>query len=245
MSVVQLARARARRRGRPGVAACALVLPLTGCILEAEPCGVGFRVVGDRCVAMGRADAEIDASTSPATDGDVADVDPMPDRRWPPRADSAVDAAGPNPYEGLLSVLVVDRTPDDLLGSSPTTPGCDLDGLELSGPGLSTNATKVLSSLVFDPFDQSIGGPEDAALGPPEQSGARGTFVSLGGGGGYQLLHVQPQRPVVPGDRLRVVEYAEPQDVGDRCAFWVCSTDQVDLTRCVFVGEGRGGDFQL
>jgi len=231
--------------GGAACAACALAVALTGCILEAEPCGAGFRAVGDRCLAKGRADAELDASRPSAFDGHATDVESVTDARLPSRADVEVDAGGLNPYEGLASVLIVDRTPDDLLGSSPTTPGCDLDGLELSGPGLSTYATKVLSSLVFDPFDQSVGGPEDASLGPPEQSGARGTFVSLGGGGGYQLLHVQPQREVIPGDRLRIVEHAEHQDFGDRCAFWVCSTDHVDLSRCAFVGEGRGGDFQL
>jgi hypothetical protein len=238
------------RIGRRLASALGSGLALTGCILETEPCGQGFRWVGDRCMPFGRVDAELpDGSGWPAFDGEVPDAAAVPDARTPPRADAVfdavVDAEGPNPYAGVISVLIVDRTPDDLLGATPTTPGCDVDGLELTGPGVSTFATKVLSSLVFDPFDQSVGGPEDASLGPPEQTGAVGTFVSLGGGGAYQLLHVQPQRPLAPGDRLRLVEFPEPGDVGDRCAIWVCAADTVDLTRCVFVGEGRGGAFEL
>jgi hypothetical protein len=226
-------------------AAIAGALAISGCILESEPCGQGFRPAEGRCVAFGRLDAGPEDGGVPGPDAGPPDADAPLDARRPPPADAAPDAEVPGPLPEVMSVLVVDRTPDALLGRTPSTPGCDLDGIELRGPGLSTFATKVLSSLVFDPFDQSVGVREDASLGAPEQTGAPETFVSLGGGGGYQLLHVQPQRPVARGDRLRVVEFSEPDDVGDLCAIWVCSTDQIDLSRCLFVGEGRGGTFEL
>lgn len=215
-----------------------------GCILSAEDCGETFVSKGGRCVPVHEDDAGFrDFGFDPfdlGRDLDGSIVPPLDFGELPP------DAASPDePWAPMFSVLIVDRTPDSLLGESPTTPGCDLDGVRVLGDALDVSATKVLASLRFDPFDQSIGFDESAALGRPEQSGEFGTFVSLGGGGAYQLLYLEPPRPLRAGDHLVVAEYLEPRDFGDLCAVWLCHSDLVDLSACLWVGEGRGGDFVL
>lgn len=214
------------------------------CILSAEDCGVGLAWVDGRCVPLDVPDEGLDDGSDawPAADAWLPPVDatPVADARRPPDAQP-----GQDPWAPMFTVLVVDRTPDQLLGESPSTPGCDLDGVRVMGPGLDAVSVKLLASLVFDPFDQSIGRDELASVGAPEQTGEVGTYVSLGGGGAYQLLLLEAQRPLARGDHLLVAEYAEPRDFGDVCGVWLCDTDFLDLSRCLWVGEGRGGDFEL
>ena len=217
-----------------------------GCILSAEDCGETFVFEAGRCVPAAEDDAET-PDLGPRFDGGGFDPDafgPPPDDATSPRPDW--DASLPeDPWAPMFTVLIVDRTPDSLLGESPSTPGCDLDGVRVLGDGLDISATKLLASLRFDPFDQSIGVNEMASLGRPEQTGAPDTFVSLGGGGAYQLLYLEPQRPFHRGDQLIISEYLEPRDFGDNCGVWLCHTDFVDLSACLWVGEGRGGNFPL
>lgn len=232
----------ARRRALSLAPALALALP--ACILEAEPCGQGFVSKKGRCIAAepfeagapGEADFEV-----------VADFGPAPDAELPPPEDAVIlpDATEDTPWTEMMSVLVVDRTPDGLLGESPATPGCDLDGVTVMGEGLLEHGVKILASEIFDPFGQSITVDEQASLHEPEQTGEPGTFVSLGGGGGYQLLHLDLPRPLRPGDRVLVAEYLEPRDFGDLCAVFLCARPEVDLAFCRFLGEGRGGAFAL
>jgi hypothetical protein len=220
----------------------ALLLGTPACILSGEDCGVGYVFQDGRCVAEADDDAGRFDDFGAAFDLGPPDARPAFDAEGP-----LLDAALPatDPWTPHYTALIVDRTPDPLLGESPSTPGCDLDGVRVLGEGLDGVAIKVLSSLVFDPFDQSIGRSENASVGMPEQTGAPGTFVSLGGGGAYQLLYLELARPLRRGDRVVVAEYLEPRDFGDVCALWLCSTDFVDLSACRWVGEGRGGSFEL
>jgi hypothetical protein len=228
--------------GWKALALAALVPGAPACILSSEDCGVGYVFEGGRCVALAEDDAGRFEDFGVAFDFGPPDARPPFDAESPPPADAA---PAEDPWAPHFTALIVDRTPDPLLGESPSTPGCDLDGVRVLGDGLDGVAIKVLSSLVFDPFDQSIGRNENASTGVPEQTGAPDTFVSLGGGGAYQLLYLELARPLRRGDRVVVAEYLEPRDFGDVCALWLCNTDFVDLSACRWVGEGRGGSFEL
>lgn len=232
-----------RRKSLRALAPLAIVLGAPACILSGEDCGVGYVFQDGRCVAELDDDAGQFDDIGTAFDFGAPDARPGVDAEGPPPPDAV--PPGADPWTPHFTALIVDRTPDPLLGESPSTPGCDLDGVRVLGDGLDAVAVKVLSSLVFDPFDQSIGRSENASVGQPEQTGAPGTFVSLGGGGAYQLLYLELPRPLHRGDRVVVAEYLEPRDFGDVCALWLCSTDFVDLSACRWVGEGRGGSFEL
>jgi hypothetical protein len=232
-----------RRRRLRALATLAFVLGTPACILSGEDCGVGYAFEDGRCVAVVESDGGQFDDLGAAFDFGAPDARTPVDAEAPAPLDAALP--GTDPWTPHYTALIVDRTPDSLLGESPSTPGCDLDGVRVLGDGLDAVAVKVLSSLVFDPFDQSIGRDENASVGAPEQTGAPGTFVSLGGGGAYQLLYLQLPRPLRRGDRVVVAEYLEPRDFGDVCALWLCSTDFVDLSACRWVGEGRGGSFVL
>ncbi len=206
-------------------------LALSGCILNAEACGEGFELQAGRCRPRPEYDAG-DVPAFPDVPQDTFSWDAKPHDWGMPEPDASAD-----PYTGTVAILVVDRTPDEALNGTPATPGFDLDGIEVLGEGVDVTGERLLESLIFDPFAQSIAQDDAASLGRAESSSDPHTFVSLGGGGAYQLLGISPPRPVRSGDRLQIYEFQERRGDFDQASVFACFTTVVDLSLCRYMGD--------
>lgn len=203
---------------------------LTGCLLAEEDCGIGFVFDGDRCVPTDPPPPFRAGDAGTRTDRG-ADADPPPEPEpEPPDAE----------WAGFGIVLLVDRTPRDAAGQTPSTPGADIDAIQAVEPSPRGDSRigvggRVLGAALEDPFDGSLNSDPDALLGVPD-----GQVASLGAEGGFAYVALDLDRPLRRGDLLVVVERSENSGGQDAYAAFLCQT-QESVQDCRELGRGGSG----
>lgn len=198
----------------------AIAVPISGCVLSAEDCGLNFELEAGRCVPVTAADPYRDDRDggTPTRDGAV-------------ERDAEPDEPG-NPWSRYTTLRIDDVTLLADLRAVPDAPGVDVDAVEVMADDLYGWAIAADGNIA-DPDDLNRYLDPGAALGPPD-----GLFVSLGGGD--LNLTLELTRPLRSGDRF--VVWVEQVGSFELYQLSVCTPDLL----CDPLGRGEGtSEFEL